>query len=265
MPESTAARFLAAFALGCSLATAGIIAADANVALFLRLNGAADRAIPDAALSGATILGNGLCALMLLAPAIARAPRVVAAGVLASPLAAVLSYVPKHLVAEARPAAVLDPGSIHVHGIRLAGTTSFPSGHAITAFTLVAAVLCASPTLRRRPASCAALLAAAILVAASRIGVGAHWPIDALAGAGLGTLAGLGGAWWSARWPFWRERTGALVLTTIVAAAAIALTRIDTGYPAAQPLQYALAALGLVSALFGYAVHLRRSPGASAA
>jgi hypothetical protein len=42
------------------------------------------------------------------------------------------------------------------------------------------------------------------------------------------------------------------------------LVFVDTGYPSARPLQYALAAVGLVSALFGCAFHLRTPAGTGA-
>ena len=230
---------------------AGLIGTSAaNLLLFEQVNTAADRFVPDPVLTGATILGNGLCALMLLAPALRHAPRLVAGGLLATPVAGLFTQLPKHLIGEARPAAVLGPGSIHVHGIRLAGTNSFPSGHAITAFTLVAVLLVGHRVIRRRPALGAAIILAALLVAASRVAVGAHWPADVLAGAVLGSAAGAIGLLWSAHWRFWGDTPGRVLLALIVAGAALALARTDTGYPSARALQFALAALGLGSALW---------------
>jgi membrane-associated phospholipid phosphatase len=250
-------RLLAGYALLCGVAALAILALGDNAMLFEWINAGADRALPDSLLTSATILGNALCALMLLAPAVVRAPQVIAAGLLATVPASLLSYVPKHLIAEARPAAVLDASLVHVHGIRLAGTTSFPSGHALTVFAVVAVLVCTSRSLRARPAAAIAVVLAGTLVAASRIAVGAHWPVDVLAGIVLGCIAGAAGAAWSERWTFWRRRSGALAIATIIAGCALALVLSDTGYPTARPLKYALATIGLVSAWFGFAFHLR--------
>ena len=135
---------LAGYALLCIAAGIAIESLGADRALFTAINAAADGALPDPLLTSATILGHGLCAVMVLAPALVRAPRLLAAGLLAALPAALLSWLPKHLVSEARPGAILGAGDLHVHGARLASTTSFPSGHSITAFAVAAAVLAAA-------------------------------------------------------------------------------------------------------------------------
>jgi undecaprenyl-diphosphatase len=69
---------------------------------------------------------------------------------------------------------------------------SFPSGHATTAFA-AAGVLCAwagaLPTRGRRRLARALALALAALTGIARIYAGAHWPLDVLAGAAIGSLA----------------------------------------------------------------------------
>lgn len=66
--------------------------------------------------------------------------------------------------------------------------TSFPSGHTTTVFALACALTLLYP--RRRLV--VAGWAAAALVGASRVVVGAHFPGDVLAGAWLGTVVALG-------------------------------------------------------------------------
>jgi len=85
-------------------------------------------------------------------------------------------------------------------------------------------------------------------VAAARIAVGAHWPSDVLAGAGVGLLSGLAGAWMSLRWRFWQRREAHAVMALIVLSCGVILARIDLGYPLARPLQVVLAAVGVAAA-----------------
>jgi peptidoglycan/LPS O-acetylase OafA/YrhL len=151
-------------------------------------------------------------------------------------------------VGAARPAAVLDPATFRVQGPVLSGHNSFPSGHSITIFLVVSVLILADERLRTRPLAALGLLCAGLLVSCSRIMVGAHWPSDVLGGAVLGMLAGALGALGAERWRVW-SRTGtntAFALIVLVCAAALAV--VDTGYPLAQPLQWAAVALGASSA-----------------
>src|SRR6267143_1049840 len=208
------ARLLIASAIGCLLLALPLHASDFDRTAFMAINDAAWRWGPPALFSGITILGHGLSAVMLLAPTLLRAPNLLMAGLFATPVAMALSWLPKGLIDSPRPAAVLDPASIHVVGLRLAGHNSFPSGHTITAFLVVG-----------------------VAVAASRIAVGAHWPSDALAGTGLGLLAGVAGTQVSLRWRIASRPVVQALLALVVLVCAVILARIDVGYPLARPLQ----------------------------
>src|SRR6267154_5108122 len=137
MMRVPAARLLVAAAAGCLVLALVLHGGDTERGWFLTINDAAWRWAPPALLSGLTILGHGLSATMLMAPTLLRAPRLLAAGLFAAPVALLLSRLPKALIDSPRPAAVLDPAAIHVNGMLLAGHNSFPSGHAITAFLVV--------------------------------------------------------------------------------------------------------------------------------
>lgn len=105
----------------------------------------------------------------------------------------------KPLVERARPWIVMDglnnlvtSGDMH----------SFPSGHTTAAFAFGVA-LCA--VLPQKWAKAAALIAAA-LMGLSRLYVGVHFPTDVLAGAVIGTAAGLFGAWAGKKITAWHQR-----------------------------------------------------------
>jgi membrane-associated phospholipid phosphatase len=242
------ARLLIAAAVGCLVLALALRASQVDQPLFLAINDAAWRWLPPTLPACATILGHGLSATMLLAPSLLRAPGFLVAGLYATPIALLLSRVPKALIDSPRPAAALNPTLIHIDGIHLVGHNSFPSGHAITAFLVVAVLLAGDGTARPRWPAAIAIASAGIAVALSRIAVGAHWPSDVLAGAGLGLLAGVVGALAQQRWRVAARPAVRVWLALLVFACAAALTRVDLGYPLARPLQLALAGLGATMA-----------------
>jgi undecaprenyl-diphosphatase len=89
----------------------------------------------------------------------------------------------KAMVGRGRPAAIMDD-VILGFDVPIA-EVGFPSGHAVLAFTLVAAFF---PHLGRRGRVIA--VAVAVLVAMTRVYVGAHLPLDVIGGAGFGVAIG---------------------------------------------------------------------------
>lgn len=108
-------------------------------------------------------------------------------------LAIVMSRSLKELVGALRPASVMPHESLRILGDALRNY-SFPSGHTITAFAGITMLLPIIPASWRWGA-----LIFAAGIGYSRIGVGAHWPIDVAAGAFLGIVAGMMG-WRIALW-----------------------------------------------------------------
>jgi undecaprenyl-diphosphatase len=91
------------------------------------------------------------------------------------------SFGVKDLVHRTRPF-VAHP---QIHPLYVVHSTSFPAGHAATAFagaTLLSYVA---------PRAAPALIALALLIGFSRVYVGVHYPSDVLAGAAIGVLVGL--------------------------------------------------------------------------
>jgi undecaprenyl-diphosphatase len=99
-----------------------------------------------------------------------------------------------------------------------AGWYSFPSGHAMLAPLVfgLGALIWSAPW--PRPARVALLIlagAVSLLVAASRVYLGVHWPTDVIAGLLLGTS-------WAGLWVWWWERAAAIGEGEAVAAVATA-------------------------------------------
>lgn len=171
--------------------------------------------------TGLTLLGDTAVALCVMAPVLIFRPTIWVGVLAAIPVGGITSLTLKWLFDAPRPAEVLALTDFHVVGSVLRGY-SFPSGHTITAFAMAGAVwACVRMAHRKNSAqvdaetdqdnnanlswltwmALAFVFLLAVLVGISRIAVGAHWPFDVLAGACVGWLAGLNGAYIAHRWP----------------------------------------------------------------
>ena len=203
-----------------------------NVQVFVAAQGLT-RALPDGFWSWVTICGNGVVAFALIAPTLAWQPRWYAAGLTAAVLAGAYSNGVKRLFALPRPASILEADHLHVIGETLRAN-AFPSGHAVTAFTLASVLVLAS----RRPGMTAAwAVPGAMLIALSRIAVGAHWPADIAAGAAGGWICGALGVAIVMRWRAWNTSSGVRTMAVISIGVGVSLFVVDLGYPLAVPLQ----------------------------
>ncbi len=221
-----------------------VLMAGANVPVFVTLNAAA-QSLPEHFWSWATALGTGACAYALIAPTLPKHPRLMAAALLTGAFGGIFTHTIKPLLNAARPAAVLAADQIHVIGDTLT-RNSFPSGHAMTAFAFAATLVFFS----QRPGRLAlVLLPAAIVVALSRIAVGAHWPLDVLVGAAGGWLSGAAGEAVSRRWLIWQRPAMQAVMATALVIMGASLAFTNLGYPQADWLKWALSALAFVSGL----------------
>ncbi|AJE39158.1 phosphatase PAP2 family protein [Streptomyces nodosus] len=137
-----------------------------------------------------TSYGMGLFAVLLLVAwwrARREGSRVMAA-TLATPVAVILAYAVnntfKSVVQEPRPCRAL-PHAFLIEECPPADDYAFPSNHTTVAFAFTVALL-----LINRQLGVIALLAA-VLMGASRVYVGAHYPHDVLIGAVMGTTVAL--------------------------------------------------------------------------
>ncbi|MBK9131673.1 MAG: phosphatase PAP2 family protein [Gammaproteobacteria bacterium] len=216
---------------------------DSNESLFIVIN--QQRHIPDLAWSSLIILGDSMILFAVALPFCGRRPEVIRAVIVSAIVAALAVRGLKWLVVEMRPVAVLE--TIHIIGPSLR-KSSFPSGHATTIFTFVA-IICfyTSKRLYR-----VLLVTLAVLVGISRLGVGAHWPTDVVAGAAIGWASAIVGGILSERWEGGISLTAQRILALFLLICTMSLLGIyDTHYPQANPMQYAIAIAALIFATPG--------------
>jgi membrane-associated phospholipid phosphatase len=235
------------FWLAAAILFAAVVlqASTMNKDLFLGLNSWAT-VLPDVIWSCWTILGDTWMVLTLLALCLWWQPQALLGFALAVPLGGAVSRLTKVLTQMPRPAGAMEPSQFHIVGPVLE-FHSFPSGHTLSAFALLAVVLAG----RRWGMWGWAGLILAMGVGFSRMAVGAHWPADVLAGAALGWVCGTFTRAWGDQWlqrqsPERQDRTLRALTWVCLVLCAVAY-RIDTLYPLAREFQMILACAGLLS------------------
>jgi membrane-associated phospholipid phosphatase len=235
------------FWLAAAILFAAVVlqASTMNKDLFLGLNSWAT-VLPDVIWSCWTILGDTWMVLTLLALCLWWQPQALLGFALAVPLGGAVSRLTKVLTQMPRPAGAMEPNQFHIVGPVLE-FHSFPSGHTLSAFALLAVVLAG----RRWGMWGWAGLILAMGVGFSRMAVGAHWPADVLAGAALGWVCGTFTRAWGDQWlqrqsPERQDRTLRALTWVCLVLCAVAY-RIDTLYPLAREFQMILACAGLLS------------------
>ena len=107
-----------------------------------------------------------------------------------------------------RPASFLNQSTFTIIGHPHIGkTSSLPSGHSITIFTVVTVLIYALLPKEKRFNFFwfLGLISFGLIVAFSRVGVGAHFPLDVLAGSLIGYFSGLLGIFFSRKYSLWPE------------------------------------------------------------
>lgn len=213
---------------------------------------AASRLLPGLFWESVTTLGDERMLLALLLPFALRYPRVFWAIIVASLIAALLCRGLKLALPMPRPAAVLDAGEITVLGARLT-RHSFPSGHTAAAFAAALVWVAWLGGQRGLP-----LLLLATLAGFSRVAVGAHWPLDVLAGAGVGCLAAWAGLAVTRRFR-WGLRSRVHWSLVAVATLAVASLPFDgQGYPGSFACRLLFCLVGLAAVGADYLLPLLR-------
>jgi undecaprenyl-diphosphatase len=166
----------------CGVLVANRLVVGTDVAVFRRVNHGPGWLYPPmwtAQLSGVI----GAVPLVAAAAALLRRLRLVAALAAATLLKVWLEAVAKMVVQRDRPAETLH--DVILRGKAAAHGLSFPSGHAMVIFAIVAVV---APYFKGWWKVLPWALAAAVCL--SRLYLGAHFPLDVVAGAGLGLFIG---------------------------------------------------------------------------
>lgn len=207
--------------------------------------------LPPVVWESLTTLGDARVQLALMLPFCLRYPRVFWALFLGALLAGAISRGFKVAVPLPRPAAVFDAAQITIIGAKLTAH-SFPSGHTVSAFSFVVAWL-ALLGWRALP-----IVVIAALAGFSRIAVGAHWPVDVLAGAMIGLLGGWLGLRLSRRFK-WGVGVRAHWFLVVISAIAVATLPFDgQGYPGSLSWRISACVWGLGGFVTIYLVPLFR-------
>lgn len=135
-----------------------------------------------------TQLGDALIAFPFLTLFIIYAPRIWEAIITSSLISLGTCALLKKLFGVPRPAAVIDNDCFVIVGKTLCGKTSTPSGHSIATFIFITVLLFALMPQKNKNKFVWTLLITLVglLIASSRIGVGAHYPLDVVIGSVIG-------------------------------------------------------------------------------
>jgi hypothetical protein len=152
-----------------------------------------------------TQFGDALIFLSLLSIFIIYAPSIWESLISVSLISLIVSAVLKDIFSVPRPAAILDTHSFIIIGQKLPGHSSLPSGHSITIFTTLTVLLFAFMPQKpiQRFVWVLFILSAGLVLVSTRVGVGAHYPLDVLVGGTVGYMSGLAGIFFSRTFKVW--------------------------------------------------------------
>jgi len=163
--------------------------------------------LPDIVWLNMTYLGDGVVIFALFSIMLIIRAQAWAAMFASIFFASVMTNLGKSFFSMPRPAVVLDHQSFNIIGETLIGYSSLPSGHSITISFVIISILAsmyANPQSKGQIANIVIGLIVLSIFCLSRVAVGAHWPLDVIAGMGCGWIAALIGVslanyfthWW---------------------------------------------------------------------
>lgn len=152
-----------------------------------------------------TQLGDGVVSLSFLSIFIIYAPKIWEGLISSSLVSCIICTSLKEIFAVPRPAAVFDHNSFVIIGTTLSGRNSLPSGHSITVFTVLTVLMFSfmPERLMYRILWCVFLIVAGLFFVFTRVGVGAHYPLDVITGGIVGYISALIGVFINEKYKIW--------------------------------------------------------------
>ncbi len=152
-----------------------------------------------------TQLGDASIILSFLSIFIVYAPKMWESLISASLVSLILSNLLKNIFSVPRPAVVFDNNSFIIIGNTAVGHASLPSGHSITVFTTLTVLLFAFIPKKWKYKILWVLLTiiVGVVIVFTRVGVGAHYPLDVLIGSIVGYISGLIGIFINEKYKIW--------------------------------------------------------------
>lgn len=140
-----------------------------------------------------TQLGDAFVLLSIISIFIVIAPKVWEAIIPASVFSLLFSQVFKKLFSVPRPAEIFEPESFSIIGKTLVGFSSLPSGHSITIFTVFTVLMFSfmPKDFIKKIFWFFLIILLGFAIAFTRVGVGAHHPLDVVCGSITGYICGL--------------------------------------------------------------------------
>lgn len=149
-----------------------------------------------------TQIGDASIFLSFLIIFLVYAPKIWEALISASLVSLIFSNVLKNLFDVPRPPVVYDNDLFIIVGKTAVGYSSLPSGHSITIFTTLTVLLYAfmPKDFKFKFLWTFFIITLGLFIASSRVGVGAHHPLDVLIGSIIGYISGLIGVFISRKY-----------------------------------------------------------------